>query len=161
MDGNMLGAQIVPDQMQVVNPAMVLLLIPIFDSIFYPWFSKRNFLENSLHRMAFGGIAAGLAFFCAGILELVLETTYPELPAKNHASINILNTLPCDLKVINPFNGMQLVNQAQLYRFKNIKAHNYTRYKIAVQAPLQCGEIVFKRQKFEVNIYSIEYQVPT
>lgn len=99
MNGNIMGAQITPDQMQVVNPVMVLIIIPIFDRIFYPCFSKYNILENSLHRMALGGIIAGMAFLSAGLLELVLETTYPELPDKNHASVNIINTLPCNLRV--------------------------------------------------------------
>lgn len=67
MDGNILGVQIVPDQMQVINPAMVLVLIPMFDKLLYPSCEKINFLKNSLHRMALGGMAAGLAFI-AGLL---------------------------------------------------------------------------------------------
>ncbi|XP_018571370.1 solute carrier family 15 member 1 [Anoplophora glabripennis] len=161
MDGNFLGTQIVPDQMQVVNPAMVLILIPIFDRIFYPCFAKLHVLENSLHRMAFGGIVAGLAFFSAGILELVLETTYPELPDKNHASINVVNTLPCDLTVINPFNGVQTINSSEIFRFKNMVCHNYTRYTIFIEAPLFCGSLRFKRHKFQLDVISVEYQIDT
>ncbi|KAF7276453.1 hypothetical protein GWI33_010309, partial [Rhynchophorus ferrugineus] len=62
MDTNVLGLQVVPDQMQVINPAMVLVLIPIFDKVLYPRLERFNVWRNSLHRMALGGLAAGLAF---------------------------------------------------------------------------------------------------
>lgn len=159
MDGNVLGTQIVPDQMQVVNPAMVLVLIPIFDRIFYPCFSKLGILENSLHRMALGGIVAGLAFFSAGILEMVLEKTYPELPSTNHASVNVINTLPCRLRVYNPFNGKQVIDSGDIFRFKDIACHNYSAYKLTVEAPLDCGDLHFKRHRFTLQIVCVEYQV--
>ncbi|KAJ8924661.1 hypothetical protein NQ315_000812 [Exocentrus adspersus] len=161
MDGNLLGTQIVPDQMQVVNPAMVLVLIPAFDRIFYPCFAKFGILENSLHRMALGGVVAGLAFFSAGILELVLETTYPELPERNHASINVVNTLPCDLKVINPFNGVQIINSSEIFRFKNMGCHNYTKYSVTIEAPLYCGPLRFHKHRFQLDVVSVEYQIDT
>ncbi|KAG5894367.1 hypothetical protein JTB14_015644 [Gonioctena quinquepunctata] len=159
MDGNIMGTQITPDQMQVVNPAMVLLLIPIFDRLFYPCFSRFNILENSLHRMAFGGLIAGTAFLSAGILELVLETTYPELPRKHEAAFNIVNTLPCDLTILNPINGLQIVNSSELFRFKNIPCHNYSTFTLAVQAPLDCGNVYFRKHKFDLNVVSFENQI--
>ncbi|KAJ8933228.1 hypothetical protein NQ318_010051 [Aromia moschata] len=134
---------------------------PDLRSHLLPCFAKLRVLENSLHRMAIGGIVAGLAFFSAGILELVLETTYPELPDKNHASVNVINTLPCDLKVLNPFNGMQIINSSEIFRFKNILCHNYTKYTIAVEAPLSCGPISFSRHKFQLDVVSVEYQIDT
>ncbi|KAL3275458.1 hypothetical protein HHI36_020218 [Cryptolaemus montrouzieri] len=54
MNGKVFGMEIVPDQMQVVNPAMVLLMIPIFDTVFKPLFSSCPVLDNNLNRMAIG-----------------------------------------------------------------------------------------------------------
>ncbi|CAH1102182.1 unnamed protein product [Psylliodes chrysocephalus] len=159
MNGNIMGAQITPDQMQVVNPVMVLIIIPIFDRIFYPCFSKYNILENSLHRMALGGIIAGMAFLSAGLLELVLETTYPELPDKNHASVNIINTLPCNLRLYNPFNGVQIINASELFRFKNVVTHNYSTFSLRVEAPYYCGDCYFSKHTFDINILSVEHQI--
>ncbi|XP_050514440.1 solute carrier family 15 member 1-like isoform X3 [Diabrotica virgifera virgifera] len=159
MDGNILGTLISPDQMQVVNPAMVLIIIPILDRVFYPCLSKHSFLENPLHRMAVGGIIAGIAFLSAGILELVLETTYPDLPRDHEASVNVINTLPCTLKVMNPLNGVQMLGAGNIFRFKNMLSHNYTMYKLTVEAPLQCGNIRFNKHTFEISMLSIEYQI--
>ncbi|XP_072396363.1 solute carrier family 15 member 1-like isoform X1 [Diabrotica undecimpunctata] len=159
MNGNILGTLISPDQMQVVNPAMVLIIIPILDRVFYPCLSKYSFLENPLHRMAVGGIIAGIAFLCAGILELVLETTYPDLPREHEASVNVINTLPCTLKVMNPLNGVQMLGAGNIFRFKNMLSHNHTMYKLMVEAPLQCGNIRFNKHKFEISMLSIEYQI--
>nr|CAI5865032.1 unnamed protein product [Callosobruchus analis] len=138
MNGYVLGTQIVPDQMQVVNPAIVLILIPVFDRVLYPCCSKLNVLE---------------------ILELALETTYPELPAKHHASMNVMNTLPCSLTIQNPFHEVQTVRCGELHKFAEIPAHNYSRYTLSVEAPLQCGTIRFNRRTFKLDVVSLENQI--
>lgn len=161
MDGNVLGLHIVPDQMQVINPAIVLILIPLFDKVFYPFLTKMNILENPLHRMAIGGIVAGVAFLAAGILELVLEKTYPETPEQHRASLNFINTLPCDLDIYSPFSRVQKLNSTEYFKFRNIKAHNYTKYDITIQAPLMCGNIVLARNEFKLQVQAIEHQVCT
>lgn len=159
MDGNVLGIQIVPDQMQVVNPGIVLLFIPLFDRVLYPTFTRLHVLENTLHRMIVGGIAAGCAFISAGMLELVLETTYPELPGKGQASINFINTLPCKVNVYNPFTNLQEIHSAELFRFKNIPAHNNITYEINVVAPEECGNDALTFNSLRIQITAIEYQV--
>lgn len=159
MDGIFLGTQIVPDQMQVINPALVLFLIPIFDRIFYPFLTKLQMLENPLHRMAIGGLIAGLAFLSAGVLELILERSYPELPDKNEASLNLINTLPCDLVLYNPFNVRQEMNSSELMRFKDIYAENFSDYKIRIDAPKECDDFILERSHLEEKITAIEYQV--
>ncbi|XP_056637753.1 peptide transporter family 1-like [Diorhabda sublineata] len=160
MNGDILGPiDVAPDQMQVINPALVLIIIPILDRVFYPCFSRYNFLQNSLHRMAFGGLIAGVAFFSAGVLELVLETTYPRLPEKHQAAVNIINTLPCNLKVTNPFDDIQMVNAGHIIRFNNIVCYNHTSYKLYVEAPFFCGNLEIRRRRFEMNVVCFEYQI--
>ncbi|XP_063920030.1 peptide transporter family 1-like [Zophobas morio] len=161
MDGNVLGIQIVPDQMQVVNPAMVLILIPIFDKVINPWFLKLHVMENALHRMAVGGMFASAAFLSAGVLELVLETTYPKQPEQKHASVNIINTLPCDVKVANPFNGVQKIVTGGMHRFENIVCDNYTKYTLLVEASEKCGTIYFGRHRHNLEVFAEESQTDT
>lgn len=98
MDGMVLNTHIIADQMQVLNPIVVLLLIPLFDRVFYPCFNKFHFMENSLHRMAIGGLLAGLAFLAAGVLELFLEQNHPKI-GRRSSSVYVINTLDCDLKI--------------------------------------------------------------
>lgn len=154
MDGNVFGMQIVPDQMQVVNPAMVLILIPFFDKVLNP----RQLLENPLHRMAVGGLVAGMAFVSAGALELVLEKTYPELPDKNQAFFNFINTLPCDVRVLNPFNNLKIVKSGDFYKFKDTNLANTTQYKLEIEAPVKCS-VDLKEYKQRMVLKAIGGQV--
>ncbi len=73
MDGT-LGehVSVKPDQLQIVNALMILLLVPIFDSIVYPIFTKYNLL-TPLQRIVTGGLIAALAFTVSGFVELQLE----------------------------------------------------------------------------------------
>ncbi|KAK5642905.1 hypothetical protein RI129_009072 [Pyrocoelia pectoralis] len=161
MDGAAFGTQILPDQMQVINPAIVLVLIPIFDRLLYPLLNRIHILECPLHRMAIGGVIAGSAFLSAGILELVLETTYPDLPYKNKASFNFINTLPCDVLISNPVNGIQTLCASMLYRLKNLPAHNNTKYSIMVEAPISCGNLELVNEKFNLEIVAVALQIDT
>jgi POT family len=68
------GWSLKADQMQIVNPLLILILVPIFESLIYPCFSKCNLL-TPLQRMATGGIIAGIAFVISGVVELQLEVS--------------------------------------------------------------------------------------
>lgn len=159
MEGTFFGSQIVPDQMQVVNPALVLILIPLFDRIFYPFLTKLHILENPLFRMCIGGLLAGLAFISAGILELILEMNYPEFPGKHEATINIVNTLPCEVTIYNPFNTKDKLDSGKLFRYRNIYAVNASEYNVSLEYPQTCGNFQFKQTRSELSIWAIEYQV--
>jgi len=98
MDGT-LGehVSVKPDQLQIVNALMILLLVPIFDSIVYPIFTKYNLL-TPLQRIVTGGLIAALAFTVSGFVELQLEPTYPQIPAVGLTRLDFINTLPCPVK---------------------------------------------------------------
>ena len=73
MDGS-LGEHfgIKTDQLQIANPLLILLLVPIFESAIYPLFNKCG-LMTPLQRMISGGVLAAVAFIISGIVELKLE----------------------------------------------------------------------------------------
>lgn len=73
MDGELWGWTIKPDQMQVLNPLLILAFIPIFDQGLYPALEKVGMLKKPLQRLTVGGILAGVAFVISGFLELKLE----------------------------------------------------------------------------------------
>lgn len=76
MDGDTWGWVIKPDQLQVLNPALVLIFIPIFDRGIYPLLSKFGVLKKPLQRLVMGGIFAGVAFVVSGLVELSLEVGF-------------------------------------------------------------------------------------
>lgn len=107
MSGDIGGWTIKPDQMQVINPFFILMLIPIFDSFVYPLLAKCNILTKPLTRIFAGGVLAGVAFLISGFLELKLETTYP-VPVKSlETRLSFINGLPCDVTLNLPFEEEQ------------------------------------------------------
>lgn len=150
MDGMLFNAHIMPDQMQVMNPIIVLLLIPIFERMIYPCFNKFHIMENSLHRMAIGGIMAGLAFLCAGVLELFLQQNYPKIPNKNYSFLYIINTLHCDLKI----NNTNIIHSGKMQQFIE-KSSIYFNTTVEISSN-QCK---IKKNSLSMEINIVEEQV--
>ena len=159
MNGKVFGMQILPDQVQVINPAMMLILIPLFDHVIYPCLNKVKLLENPLHRMAIGGIFASLAFLASGTVELALQLDRPVLPGHNEASINIVNALPCNIYVNGSFIDNTPINSSSIHTFNNVIVHDIENYKMDVDVEKHCGGIEFKRSSHQVNVPVKEYQV--
>ncbi|KAK7788795.1 hypothetical protein R5R35_010889 [Gryllus longicercus] len=88
-----------PDQMQVVNPLLILIFIPIFESIIYPLLKKCNLLTKPLQRLGVGGVLAAIAFGISAIVELELEGSYPVLPGSGQAQLRVFNGLGCEVQV--------------------------------------------------------------
>lgn len=72
MDGDMGSWDIKPDQMQMLNPFLILVLIPLYDVAFYPALSLIG-IRRPLQKLTLGGILAGVAFIISGVVELQLE----------------------------------------------------------------------------------------
>ena len=60
-------------QMQALNPALVMLLIPFNNLVLYPLLRKRGWEPTALRRMTVGITFSGLAWVVAGCLQLVLD----------------------------------------------------------------------------------------
>uniref|UniRef100_A0A8V0Z7C0 Solute carrier family 15 member 2 n=1 Tax=Gallus gallus TaxID=9031 RepID=A0A8V0Z7C0_CHICK len=80
-----------PDQMQFLNPLLILVFIPIFDLGLYPLISMCKFNFTPIRKMATGMILAGMAFGLAAIVEVKInETDMPQLVPKE-SLIQVLN----------------------------------------------------------------------
>jgi len=99
MNGQVGSWIIKPDQMQLLNPAFILALIPTFDRFVYPFLSKFNILKKPLQRIVTGGCFTAAAFFISGFLELELAKTYGKMPQPGESHAHVMNLLPCDLNV--------------------------------------------------------------
>jgi POT family proton-dependent oligopeptide transporter len=60
-------------QMQALNPAMVMLLIPFNNLVLYPWLRRRGWEPTSLRRMSLGLAFAGVAWVIAGGIQLMMD----------------------------------------------------------------------------------------
>ncbi|XP_049546778.1 peptide transporter family 1-like isoform X1 [Anopheles darlingi] len=98
MDGDLGFWTIKPDQMQVINPLLILVFIPLYEVAFYPLLSLIG-IRRPLQKLTLGGIFAGLAFVISTIVEIQLEDTYAVLPKAGEAQLRIFNGLNCDYRI--------------------------------------------------------------
>jgi len=100
MNGETFGLfTILPDQMQVANPVLILLFIPLFDYGVYPLLNKCRICTTDLQKIVAGGLLAAVSFIVSGGLELALQTSYPNLPPSNQMRFHVYNGLnsQCDM----------------------------------------------------------------
>lgn len=131
MDGDIGFMEIKPDQMQLINPLLILVFIPLFDCAIYPALSAIG-LKRPLQKLAAGGVLAGIAFLISGFVELQLEKTYPMFPQANESQMRIFNGLPCNYEAQN-FAGAASENRlSHLGLFKYSQNIDVSSKKLAV-----------------------------
>ncbi|XP_068184513.1 solute carrier family 15 member 1 [Antennarius striatus] len=91
MDGNFGLLVIQPDQMQTVNPILILTLVPIMDSLIYPLIKKCGLNFTPLKRMTVGMFLAAIAFVCAALVQLEIDKTLPVFPSATQTQLKLLN----------------------------------------------------------------------
>uniref|UniRef100_A0A8C1QG62 Solute carrier family 15 member 1b n=1 Tax=Cyprinus carpio TaxID=7962 RepID=A0A8C1QG62_CYPCA len=75
MDGNFGAFIIQPDQMQIVNPILIVIMVPIMDSAVYPLIKKCHINFTPLRRMTVGMLLAALAFVAAALLQIQIDVS--------------------------------------------------------------------------------------
>lgn len=86
MNGEIGFYTVKPDQIQMVNPLLILTLIPAFEAVVYPFLNKIN-LGRPLQRLTIGGILAGVSFILSALVQIWIDAS-PE------NSVNILWQVP-------------------------------------------------------------------
>ncbi|NXG14042.1 S15A1 protein, partial [Grallaria varia] len=80
-----------PDQMQIVNPVLIVIMVPIVDSLIYPLIKKCKIDFTPLKKMTVGMFLASMAFVAAALVQVEIDKTYPVFPAAGHTQIRLLN----------------------------------------------------------------------
>lgn len=99
MDGDLGIYTLLPDQMQVVNPLLILAFIPIFSYGVYPVLNKCRLLTTPLQKMCCGGFLAAVAFAVSAIISMQLEDTYPVLPTNGNIQLRAYNPSNCSVNL--------------------------------------------------------------
>lgn len=86
-----------PDQFQAINPIFIVALVPLFDFVIYPLFSKFNLLNTQLQRMAIGLVFAIVAFCIAAVLESQMQARSAAFNPIDR--IRIINLSPCNIEL--------------------------------------------------------------
>lgn len=74
MNGDIGFFTIHPDQMQMLNSFLILILIPLFETIFYPLLSKIG-IRRPLQKMSLGGILTAVSFFISSLVQFKIESS--------------------------------------------------------------------------------------
>ncbi|XP_004606736.2 solute carrier family 15 member 2 isoform X1 [Sorex araneus] len=99
MDGNLGLFVLQPDQMQVLNPLLVLIFIPLFDLVIYRLISKCGINFSSLRKMAVGMILACLAFAVAAAVEIKINEMASPQAGPQEVFLQVLNLADDEVKV--------------------------------------------------------------
>lgn len=100
MDGNFGAFIIQPDQMQIVNPLLIVIMVPIMDSAVYPLIKKCHINFTPLRRMTVGMLLAALAFVAAALLQIQIDRTMPDFPSSSQTQVKFLNLEITSLPVV-------------------------------------------------------------
>lgn len=134
MTGDVGGYSIKPDQMQVINPLLILLFIPLFDYFVYPVLAKVG-IKRPLQKLTLGGILAGVAFMISGFVELKLEKTYAVIPGPSESQLRVFNGLDCQFEfntsVSAPANKF-MINSLEEFEDRHVKLDRNESYKFEV-----------------------------
>ncbi|KAG8586397.1 hypothetical protein GDO81_005365 [Engystomops pustulosus] len=91
MNGNFGAIQIQPDQMQTVNPILILVLVPVVDIIVYPLIKKCKLNFTPLRKITVGMFLAAMAFVVAAIVQREIDPTLPKFPKINEVQVKVIN----------------------------------------------------------------------
>jgi dipeptide/tripeptide permease len=65
-----------PEQLNVVNPVQIMILVPLFDRVIYPWLKDRRRAAvdlRPLRRMSWGMVLAAASFFASAAVERAIQ----------------------------------------------------------------------------------------
>lgn len=123
MVGDIGGFTIKPDQMQVINPLLILAFIPLFNYALYPLLEFVG-IKRPLQKLTLGGLLAAAAFMISGFVELKLEDSYPVLPKFDESQLRIYNVMPCDYDFISEIPRHNNFTVRSMSKFENKHIEN-------------------------------------
>ena len=140
MDGNLFGVyRLKPDQIQVVNPLLIIAMIPLFEYVIYPLLAKINLLKRPLQRITTGGILAAASFIICAFFQLRIETELPPDLSANSTHLTIVNGLPTGItidhgKLFENSKGSIELEEYGIYKMENVHWDQWdTKYKFGIQ----------------------------
>lgn len=73
MNREIAGVTLLPAQTTAANPILVLILIPIFTFVVFPWMERRGIAITQLRRMSVGMFLAASSFVASALIQVELE----------------------------------------------------------------------------------------
>ncbi|XP_051986243.1 solute carrier family 15 member 1b [Xyrauchen texanus] len=122
MDGDFGAFIIQPDQMQTVNPILIVIMVPVVDNVVYPLVKKCHLNFTPLRKITVGMLLAALAFVAAALLQIQIDNSLPSFPSPSETQVKYLNmqnsNLPVAVDEQEPFvvPGFQASSEYMTYK---------------------------------------------
>ncbi|XP_065218370.1 peptide transporter family 1 isoform X1 [Planococcus citri] len=145
MDGRLFGYYIKPDQMQVMNPLLILLFIPIFELYVYPLLTRIR-IKRPLQKLTLGGFMAAASFVISAYVEHYVEQSYVALPSAGQGHVRLFNSLNCAVHLNPPINNVDRIEALSMAEFLHLSANESERItSISADQPcnLKSAEVHF------------------
>lgn len=84
------GLNVIPEQINFLNPLLILILVPIFEGFVYP-LARKIVDVTPLRKMAMGGILTALSFIMCGLIQLEADRDQPPLLASHQNVVRYFN----------------------------------------------------------------------
>nr|XP_018918021.1 PREDICTED: peptide transporter family 1-like [Bemisia tabaci] len=130
-----------PDQLGLLSPLFVVILIPIFEISVYPMLGKMG-VKSPLQYITTGALTCACAFLMSSYVEYRLEPSYAKLPAPGLGQLRIFNGLPCQVELDPPIHGRYLIPPLGALQWTDIQV-NGTRFlqeKLVLNLGLPCND---------------------
>ncbi|KAF6084881.1 solute carrier family 15 member 1 [Phyllostomus discolor] len=131
MSGKIGIIEIQPDQMQTVNAILIVIMVPIVDTVVYPLIAKCGFNFTSLKKMTVGMFLASMAFVAAAIVQVEIDKTLPVFPKGNEVQIKVLNIGNDNMTIYFPEETVHLVQLSQTNIFRTFDVDKLTSINIS------------------------------
>lgn len=142
MDGDLgVFGTLKPDQMQGLNPLLILALIPLFDKVIYPLVDKCRVPNKPLQRMVVGLYISAAAFICAGLVQLKIDNAEEMSLSSGETGVTFLNTLPCNIQIKSPL----YTGSVNSYKMSNFVVANSGNYSVGAEATCSKSTLKFKK----------------
>uniref|UniRef100_A0A3Q3FXY2 Solute carrier family 15 member 1a n=1 Tax=Labrus bergylta TaxID=56723 RepID=A0A3Q3FXY2_9LABR len=165
MDGNFGALIIQPDQMQTVNPILILTLVPIMDNLIYPLIQKCGLNFTPLRRMTVGMLLAAIAFVCAALVQIQIDTTLPTFPSASQSQMKLLNMallmLTLFLHRFKSFLDLQASNEFLTFNEEtiNVSIGNPPVTKLITLAKEKLSEVLYSICRVNVEMKEYMFQL--
>lgn len=156
MDGHIAGSfTIHPDQMQLVNPLLILAFIPLFQYTVYPLMGKCG-MNTPLRKITIGGLLAALSFVISALVEFDIMS---KSTLSRQLSFRIYNSMDCDFDFYSSSNdkNSRTLRSMDMLAFNNIPSKGFRSFAAKFKPSASCPYVVNKT--FENSIFGVEGKV--
>ncbi|KAF1745453.1 hypothetical protein MXB_533 [Myxobolus squamalis] len=152
-----------PDQIQAINPILVMLLIPIFETFIYPLCAKFNLLIKPLTRMAAGMIMVVLAFLVAGSLQIRMQklSSFANFPSAGCYHLRIFNLMPdTPINIISYQNSFPNITDLTSYNVTQYYSYNIkSQGNITARLLMDDSYLLSNRYPQDITVFSNDTDV--